>query len=701
MAHSPATGQRAGGPVAPLSIRGLLELQDELDPDDAAQHVSGDRHGGEGQANKKRKLAKTADFTRRKRAATACQFCRLRKTKCDNVRPCCGYCERQKAKCIYGESEWLEDTVEDPDQSEGMGRRILKHLEEIKEMLATNQSRLPTNPSVNTPTVVTAATPRTTLQTTTTPRTIGQSPWTDATDNGSQTTSTKAPASNAVSRPHALARCESLLRWPIFNGIVSEEVARIESFLTDSDYKARQQDANAPTRHASQEQTGKGIRDDAFVPLCRKFLTHVHPRNPVLDADELMRFARDAEEHGVKWDSESCLVLLACALATYTNPWEPPVDLANDAAATEAHLQDQADSRMEADVYYLAAKKRLGLLGHSIQDIQCLFLASMYDKYCLQPLQAWFHLREASVRLHAHLLGQRQQLGKPGRAVSSQHLEQRVYWSTWRAENELLLEAGLPTSGLEHLSYPDAFPSPPPDLSSDQFGVTSPESIGTPQDQQRQLDEKGWCYYLAEISLRRAIDETVQVLYQRGDYFWLQNQDYLVRHYHDFEQQITLWQHHLPAGVQFSEDQPNDNEFSHFLFGRFYEWRELVLRPIVYYVLHSPAERVHPETVHHAQKGIDLCAALVSKYSSHLRHGGSWFFARKSFLCACLILAVILEPNRGLRPPPNWADLVKIALETLKRWAIDASDIWKMYITLDSMYRAICNQTGCQFYGTT
>lgn len=320
MAHSPATGQRAGGPVAPLSIRGLLELQDELDPDDAAQHVSGDRHGGEGQANKKRKLAKTADFTRRKRAATACQFCRLRKTKCDNVRPCCGYCERQKAKCIYGESEWLEDTVEDPDQSEGMGRRILKHLEEIKEMLATNQSRLPTNPSVNTPTVATAATPRTTLQTTTTPRTIGQSPWTDATDNGSQTTSTKAPASNAVSRPHALARCESLLRWPIFNGIVSEEVARIESFLTDSDYKARQQDANAPTRHASQEQTGKGIRDDAFVPLCRKFLTHVHPRNPVLDADELMRFARDAEEHGVKWDSESCLVVSQPALRkTRTN----------------------------------------------------------------------------------------------------------------------------------------------------------------------------------------------------------------------------------------------------------------------------------------------------------------------------------------------------------------------------------------------
>ncbi|KAH7153462.1 hypothetical protein EDB81DRAFT_791439 [Dactylonectria macrodidyma] len=668
-------------PRAPPSIRGLLDLEAD---DDTAQ----DGNSAEGHASKKRKLAKTADFTRRKRAVTACQFCRLRKTKCDNVRPCCGYCERQKAKCVYGDSDSLEDGGDDGD-SGGMGSRILKQLEEIKQMLEKSQSSAIPNHSVATPVAIPAATPQTVSQNATTPRTIGQGPWPDATDLGPQAASAKPPTSGSLSRPHALARCESLLRWPIFNGIVPEAVAGIESFLMDCDYTGRQLEVEKAMMHA---QPGKGIRDDAFVPLCRNFLTHVHPRHPILDADELMRLAREAEEHGIKWDSGSCLVLLSCALATYTNSWEPPVDFGDDAEATELRMQNQANTRLEADAYYLAAKKRLGLLGHSIQDIQCLFLASMYDKYCLQPLQAWFHLREASVRLHAHLLGQRQQPGKPGSAVSSQHLEQRVFWSTWRAENEIHLEAGLPTSGLEHLSYPDAFPAPPPDLSSAQLGAASPESTGTPRDQQRLVDEKGWYYYLAEISLRRAIDETIQVLYQRGSYFWLQNQAYLVRHCHDFEQQISLWHHHLPAAVQFAKDQPSENEFSYFLYGRFSEWRELVLRPIVYHVLHSPPDQVHLDTVHHAQKGIDLCADLVSKYSSHLRHGGSWFFARKSFLYTCLILAVALEPNRGLRSPPNWHGLVKVSLDTLKRWGRDAHDVWEMYLTLDSMYRAICDR---------
>ncbi|KAK7417621.1 hypothetical protein QQX98_004442 [Neonectria punicea] len=696
MSDLPATTRpQSGDASAPLRLRALMEREPEEhqpvrepNPEDAVQDDAG------GHSSKKRKRATTTDFTRRKRAVAACQFCRLRKTKCDNVRPCCGYCVRHKAKCVYGDSEWLEDSIDNSEQDEGMGRQILKQLEMIKQMLEKNQSSpLQSNPSINSPATFSVTTAANILQNSTSPNVSGLSPWTEATDSVSRTTSTKANSPSPVSRPHALARCESLLRWPIFNGIVSEEDAKVESFLMDSDYKTRKQDTEGSIRNTTQEHVGRGIRDDAFVPLCRKFLNHVHPRNPVLDADELMRLARVAEEHGVRWDSESCLVLVVCALAAYTVPWAPPLDHV-DEEDMQLLMKNQMDNRSESEAYYLAAKKRFGLLGHSIQDIQCLFLASMYDKYCLQPLQAWFHLREASVRLHAHLLGQRQHLGNPGSAVSSQHLEQRVFWSCWRAENELLLEAGLPTSGLEHLSYPDAFPAPPPDLASSQHGATSPESIGTPQDKQRLVDEKGWCYYLAEISLRRAIDETVQVLYQRGDYFWLQNQAYLVRHYHEFEQQISLWHHHLPAAVQFQVDQPSDNEFSYFLYGRFSEWRELVLRPIVYHVLHSPSDSVHSDTVHHAQKAVDLCAALILKHSSLMRHGGSWFFARKTFLAACIVLAVVLQPNRGLQPPANWKTLLQSSLQTLRFWERDAPDIRKMRIILDSMYHAVHQRTG-------
>lgn len=63
--------------------------------DQAAQAQSG---AAGGQGNKR---PRTAAMYQRKRAVTACQSCRLRKTKCDNVRPACGFCSNNGAQCIY------------------------------------------------------------------------------------------------------------------------------------------------------------------------------------------------------------------------------------------------------------------------------------------------------------------------------------------------------------------------------------------------------------------------------------------------------------------------------------------------------------------------------------------------------------------------------------------------------------------------
>lgn len=41
---------------------------------------------------------------KRRRAVSACLACRTRKTKCDNVRPVCGFCSRNTAECSYSES---------------------------------------------------------------------------------------------------------------------------------------------------------------------------------------------------------------------------------------------------------------------------------------------------------------------------------------------------------------------------------------------------------------------------------------------------------------------------------------------------------------------------------------------------------------------------------------------------------------------
>ncbi|KAI8290987.1 hypothetical protein K4K60_003817, partial [Colletotrichum sp. SAR11_57] len=218
-----------------------------------------------------------------------------------------------------------------------------------------------------------------------------------------------------------------------------------------------------------------------------------------------------------------------------------------------------------ADAYYLAASKRIGLLGPSILDIQCLFLASI----------------------------------------------------------EILPTLGLRSSGLEDFTYPDSFPAPPSTLSSARpaagdYYAWSPMS----DDQQRVEEERSWLYYLAEISLRRTIKDTMAVLYRKGETYWLQNEQLLVRQYDEFEKEISQLHSHLPPLIQFDEHRHADNELAFYLQGRFQGWREATLRPLLYCALHAPGE-VSARVVELAQKAVDTCSAMVVKTAYHHRHGGS------------------------------------------------------------------------------
>lgn len=107
-------------------------------------------------------------------------------------------------------------------------------------------------------------------------------------------------------------------------------------------------------------------------------------------------------------------------------------------------------------------------------------------------------------------------------------------------DREFLLEIDLPSSDLGNMHYPDALPEPPLSFATPQSetdtGVCSPAS----QDLQP-IDEMGWCYYLAEISLRRTIDSIISLLYRTGEQDWLKNPMQLVHQYHELEKQRSTW----------------------------------------------------------------------------------------------------------------------------------------------------------------
>lgn len=243
---------------------------------------------------KRRRSRATTDYTRRKRTPVACQFCRLRKSKCDNVRPSCSFCLQHQANCVYGDV-----AAPEPEAFSAGQRVIMEQLEEIKELVQQNRCpNLPANCGID------LATPHSTPSIS--PATVQPGPWRGVVDPTSQQHHAKDwLRPSGLQRTSLTAfRCESFLKWPVFRSINPARIVQLKSFVSGTDSRSTQ-----ASEEEFKKRVGEGLSGDSFVPLCHKFLVHFHPRNPVLDGEQLMRHARAVEEHGLKWDSASCLVV--------------------------------------------------------------------------------------------------------------------------------------------------------------------------------------------------------------------------------------------------------------------------------------------------------------------------------------------------------------------------------------------------------
>ena len=97
-----------------------------------------------------------------------------------------------------------------------------------------------------------------------------------------------------------------------------------------------------------------------------------------------------------------------------------------------------------AAAYFLAAKKRIGLLDASLLDIHCLFFASIYEKLAFRALPSWYYLQQAATRLRVYhlrrggaLLGVYDTSAAPDEheLLPNQHQpEERIFWAIFKAE---------------------------------------------------------------------------------------------------------------------------------------------------------------------------------------------------------------------------------------------------------------------------
>ena len=334
---------------------------------------------------------------RRKRAVTACQVCRARRTKCDQKKPTCSFCESIGAEC---NSDPGSLSAFDPASIAIIERLdiLQRKLDSISQVSGLD-SAVPLNNG-----------------------------------NGSDKNAHhNRPLGNFL--PENL---DAVLKWPVFQHLTLPVVS------TPSHC--------SPASLGSSTQA-PSISDELHPAACNQWLNdffrHVNCKNPILDEQSTRRLVRQVCQEGVGWDAESCLVLLVCANGALAGPLSSP-----------SVSTDEVTSSIP-NALFTASLKRLGpSLGSSgVVQAQCLFLAGVFLMSTLRPFDAWRMFLQSLAICQSFTYCDQPERQGDGRSRPTVEAEGSIYWSSWKSERELRWELGLPDFSDMGLDTPRTFPS--------------------------------------------------------------------------------------------------------------------------------------------------------------------------------------------------------------------------------------------------
>ncbi|KAH0431506.1 2og-fe oxygenase superfamily protein [Colletotrichum camelliae] len=629
------------------------------------------------------KRRRTSGMYQRRRAVAACGPCRVRKTKCDNVRPACGFCQRNGGLCTY------PDTTNDFSTFDPASLAILDRINHVVNLL---ESRPPAPLPVSEPTCIPAIPHGSQILS---PTSINgpQGSSCAVVDETQCQTDDGLPEDDVMTRfdiPDLAAaswNCETILRWPIFRDTVPE----INSFILE--LEDDDPDCMGVRKSNNAASLGRGVQEDDFTVLSKKFLAYVHVKNPVLDVPDFRAHVKAAIENGPRWDGPSCLVLIACALACLATHFEQDSFLNSTPESIRSTASNSTDPDT-AQAYFFAAKKRLGLLEPSLLQVQCLFFCGVFEMYSLRPLPAWSYFNQACVQFKNLLWRRTQRRAPENMSQKARRLEQRLYWSCMKSECELRCEIPLPSSGITRLSYPDLFPSPPSEVATP---APQPSSLDILEDDIQPEEEKSWFYYLAEISSRRMINRAISIMGYHGEEAWIRNIAKVIEKYEDFDRQINVWCCHIPSQINWQNREHSSNELVHYIQNRAESCREWIHRPFVYYVIHQPPDDPWiPRVLPLAEKGLEIAVELLLDANPHHRHHGTWFMARAAMTRALLVLAA--AKSGRFRLPDRWKHAVDSATWALQRWYGEAPDLRKAASVLEELMGQIVSAIASALY---
>lgn len=495
----------------------------------------------------------SASYTR-KRAVTACQVCRARRTKCDNLKPSCSFCLKVGAKCIQSSVDF--------SSFDAASLQILQRLDDLEALFRKTHGG----------------------------------------DGTAEHGDSTAPEfEEPIDRSRLLPRpIDQILEWDVLKGLRAQDQPGGPTYPC----------ANSTTQMTGSPPTFgfEELEPHRIKALLDSFFNHVHVKNPVLDEQHTRNLVLRVCMHGIDWSPDACLALLVCALGTIATP------------LNEEYITRESDAYRTAESFFLAAKKRLGMLiaESSIREAQCLFLAGVYSMHTFARLPAWRYFMQslACCQTFESLTTVRQDYGaleeRERRRIAA---EQAIYWSAWKSEREVHDDLWMPghkTAEFNIERYPAFFPTPP---------IHERSALAATTAAMEEREQSSWYFYLSEISLlrlrRRLASEITEFKPPSGENFL----EALANGVPDHVQEICNWVSALPHQVSIASPPEEDGICQFVLRGHLIDAYEMLYWPYVESAIRSDLPSFTQTAVQDlASKGLQVHVDRIAVNTRGFRH---------------------------------------------------------------------------------
>lgn len=233
-------------------------------------------------------------------------------------------------------------------------------------------------------------------------------------------------------RKPSFINIEEVLKWPVFDNQNFDQQLHLLS---------------RPEEAKSQSELPISVDVDlqAADIFLQRFFDDVHIFNPTLKEEDVGEYVKIVRYNGIGWDATSCLLvgsLLSFDTSIHANLCEHKLLIYAHGSIVTPFVKiepgvssssfRQSKEFLQAEAYFLAAQKRMGMLlcRSGVIEAQCFFLAGVYLMATLRPVGAW----RMFVQALACCQGFSMQDANDSRYDDEWDTKQRIYWTCFKSE---------------------------------------------------------------------------------------------------------------------------------------------------------------------------------------------------------------------------------------------------------------------------